>query len=337
MEERNQCSTRQLGKTPLICHETVSEFVGHRFGEEAAKKLTNISIGGSNNEKGSKYERYCAVLKIVEEAFAHRYETLIANQLTGFVDDLSVIVLASDHQKTSPPYNASILQKTNYQIKNSPTAGRWNDAHALRFAQQETIDIEHFNAKSSKQVMLVSDLESYNLGIKALKNGSSITFGYEFVSYDERTFVFIRQNPTFRAQLSELCDSTDLEWLDSAFAVLLGAWESCNSAEQVKIGDVLDFAKQCAAPDLLGGVNLNADQHSYTIPLFLVDRCSTLKIGRPIIKSGRIVLNLAGLEVSMPLNGVEMLSESSVQECADARQLVDLFLTISANEFLPTH
>lgn len=330
MNGSNSNSSRKSVLIPDVRGQEIHDFVQREYGQEEAKKLKNIEKGGANNEKGSKYERYCAVSKIVEEAAVGRLNSLVANQATAFVDDLTVIILDELNENTTG--EVSIAKKTNYQIKNSSTTGQWSDEHMLRFIQQEGIDRNYFKAKESKQIMLVSDIDSFKYGKeKQVRNNPNAKsrFGYEYLSYNGKTSEFIALNSLFRGHLEKICDRTELDWIDGAFSMLLGSWESFSYSGYVSISEIIDHAKEFGKPDLLGGIG----NEVYTIPLFLIDKCSTLNIEKPVIKSGRISLMCNGLEIAISIEQAKLITEPSVQACETALDLVKLLMEKAAYEF----
>ena len=88
------------------------------FTPEEEKLLMDMARGDNNNKKGRFYEECFTifqVLKFTTQKDIANSDIFISNNEESYVDDLQ-IVYKHDNQEC----------KRNFQLKNSPTTGKWN-------------------------------------------------------------------------------------------------------------------------------------------------------------------------------------------------------------------
>lgn len=264
---------------------SVSDYVKQVFGEAFAKKLTKIRTGGDNNQKGTDFENFYAVVKICEIASSasNLDDYTVSSQELAFVDDLCVRCV-------------NLGEKINYQAKNSALAAAdWDNEMEERFRMQSDIDAAFHKLPNNQQILLVSSFD------KAAANDAKIPMPMkayaksEFFPHANSPYQLFDQHAAARQVLEAVCDSKDLAVLDAAFRLVLGVWTAENDRPR-SVGDLIGLARANSRPDIFGGQM----PHRPGVPGWILAKCAALQGFATRVEFGNFIVSYNGLEVSIP-------------------------------------
>lgn len=262
----------------------IQEYVELRFGADAARKLEHIRVGGDNNRKGSTYEGFFAVARMIGIAAsaADLDDYVFSAQELAFVDDLCVKQLSS-------------LTKTNYQAKNSSGQhADWTQDIEQRFAWQRQIDRDVHEFPNSFQVLLVSCPDKAASNQRKIPTAAQAWCRSEYFPYHVATPQLILSHEHLRNDLQTLCQSRELSLADSAFRIVLGAWHSDQAPKTLK--QIFLRAREMSKPDLFAGLFMPAE----TLPKWLTTKCAQFPGVTASLERGRYIVSYRGLTVTSP-------------------------------------
>lgn len=178
------------------------------FTPEEEKLLMDMARGDNNNKKGRFYEECFTifqVLKFTTQKDIANSDIFISNNEESYVDDLQ-IVYKHDNQEC----------KRNFQLKNSPTTGKWNqDLQKIFDLQKKYNDAIHPN-KQSVSYLICSDKDIIKLNSK--KNITNCVS--EFYPYHSTISEMLKDDETQLTKLlKEVCP--DKTQHDTAMRLLL--------------------------------------------------------------------------------------------------------------------
>jgi hypothetical protein len=201
------------------------------FGQETRKYLQNKNRGGINGEKGSTYENYYAVYQLAvlaRELIELGQDAKICSQGLAFVDDL-VIDRSGD----------TFLR--NYQLKNSSTVfwGQGEKSIQDDFCKQQALN--QSIARGSELYLVVSDLSLQNtLSDKcpqSIKDFSQVIY----FPYRKELSSLLDSFPRFREAIQYLCPLEDIDKVECAAGVLLGAITSSDRSS-LSVREIIEKA-----------------------------------------------------------------------------------------------
>lgn len=295
---------------------SVADFVEDSFGSNSRKKLENIRTGGSNNEKGNKYESYFAVAKIcsaISNSLAHKNfdNYSVSAQEEAFIDDLCYKV-------------HDLNEKTNYQAKNSSgSAAAWTKEIADRCQYQREIDLIYHGATSSKNVLLVSSKARYKKNLKKIPQEMRTYCFCEHFPYIENSSSLIAAYKPLRDDLTTICANSNLQTLDTAFKILLSVWATSSHKAHRTVGDIVGEAKRMSHPNLFCALLPERE-----VPNWLMEKCATFNDCYASVESGIVCVNYNGLKISV-LNVTDI--DINKQKILQKETTVDAFLQSLTN------
>lgn len=217
----------------------LEKFVESNFGAGKLLLMKNINRGGASNQKGSAYESNFAINQLCAEIAGNKcdiQQCYIAAQEPGFVDDLCV---SYEDSKT----------KISFQAKNSSLAAAdWTQEITDRFEIQYRIDIDHYNYKTSEQVLVVSCPKKAQANLAKIPAHIASHSKSEHFPYFEQSIELLSNHSPIRQNLQLITGSQKLDDLDYAFKLLSGAW--AGGLVKQSVFQVLQTAKSMANPSI---------------------------------------------------------------------------------------
>lgn len=169
------------------------------------KKVENMRTGDKNNKKGSFYEKSFTIyqmLKYTNQALEDKKNILEQNHIIfsncniATVDDLC-ISLESENKHF------------NYQLKNSPTTGRWNRELEKNFQIQKKLDA--FYKKDSYQTLVCSDKGTVEHNKQEMNQADGFNSIY-YPSHGTRAEMLNDEETELKSLLKVVClDATQYE------------------------------------------------------------------------------------------------------------------------------
>ena len=284
----------------------------HRVGipETALKTLKHMVEGGESSRKGSFYETMFTVHRFLQASESAllagigllECPTTLSNIAPQFVDDLVVIDPVGSY-------------KWNFQLKNSTTTGRVNQALRDKFAWQEQMDRERYPEYNSWPLLVCSDQETVDYNDR--QNFDTLYFPYykSVDSYlrdeqkgfaDDRSMTELLQ--PFCPDPNQLTTALDLLTVGVARAQDL----------HITVGDWWEFVLDCAKPNIF---TIPGSPRTLQIPPGV-----TLKLANLGFTVSRGVIDYVGMEFSITEELVSHLSalpESVVAEIETPAQMLE--------------
>lgn len=189
------------------------------FTSEEIELLKKMEQGDVNNKKGRFYEECFTILQVLEftnKQDIENSDVQILNNELSYVDDLQII-----YQHNNQKY------KDNFQLKNSPTTGKWNKKLEKTFNLQKKYDNVFHQDKHNTLYLICSDKDTINFNNS--KDVSDIIS--QFYPYHDTPFEMLQDEETkLRQLLQKICpDKTQHE---TAFRLLKS---TINNGEQLNI------------------------------------------------------------------------------------------------------
>jgi hypothetical protein len=188
------------------------------FGSEYADYLSNKQRGGSNSQKGAKYEDFFAtytIARLLSEFDPAQFQfVVIRAQQLAFVDDLLVEL----------PRNSV----RHYQCKNS-TSVRWGcEMRSLSddFEKQQT-----FNSSKGLHTFLALVVSDYSLAQSLREDLPDSIRGYTRVihfPYKDSINKLLLESSEFRSDLRKICAFQEEDKLEALCVAIFSAWSACS-------------------------------------------------------------------------------------------------------------
>lgn len=136
----------------MIVSDKVERLKQAGFTSEEIGLLTKMEQGDTNNKKGHFYEKCFTVfqvLKFTNQKNIENSTVLISNDESSFVDDLQVEYLHNNQK-----------YKDNFQLKNSPTTGKWSESLEEKFNLQKKYNDVLHQDKQNTSYLICSDKDT---------------------------------------------------------------------------------------------------------------------------------------------------------------------------------
>jgi hypothetical protein len=201
------------------------------FGQETRKYLQNKNRGGINGEKGSTYENYYALYQVAvlaRELIELGQDATICSQGLAFVDDLVI-----------DRHGDTFLR--NYQLKNSSTVSWGQGEKSIQddFCKQHALN--QSISRESELYLVVSDSTLQNtLSEKcpqSIKDFSQVLY----FPYQKELSRLLDSSPSFREAIQYLCPLEDIDKVECAAGVLLGAITSSDRSS-LSVREIIEKA-----------------------------------------------------------------------------------------------
>lgn len=299
----------------------IRQYVKNKFGASKATKLTNIHTGGQNNTKGSDYENFFTIHKILEIAHEHKQNLKahqVQNQCYGFVDDVCHI----DYQRK---------HKHNYQLKNSSsTAANWTSDLEERFFIQASIDQELSGYLCSYNYLVVPSASKQAENTNGIQCSTLLDLSkchcIFFPNYS--TILELIQDTQTKQFLEALIKpNASLADMDYSIRILLGILKS--NAKTHTLEDFFNLAGTNSHPNpfiQLDFVNKKTKLNTH-VQHFLDNHFKGLDYQ---VQYGKVFIYIGGFRTEVPLKTLNKLTNeelSSINSIGDFLQI--LFLAIA--------
>lgn len=302
-------------------NDEIRQYVTDKFGPSKATQLANIHTGGQNNTKGSDYENFFTIHKILEIAYKYKQNLNahhIQNQCYGFVDDVCHMDYHRKH-------------KHNYQLKNSSsTAANWTSDLEDRFFMQASIDREVSGYSCSYNYLVVPSASKQAENTRNIQCSTQLDISkchcIYFPSYS--TILELTQDSQIKQFLEALIKpNASLSDMDYAIRILLGTLKSNTKTHTLDEFFKLAGTESHPNPFIqLDCINTKTKLKTH-IQQFLDNHFNNLDYQ---VQYGKVFIHISGFKTEVPLDTLNTLTSeelSSIHSIDDFLQI--LFLSIA--------
>lgn len=215
-----------------------SKLAENGFSEREIRSIANMKQGDENNKKGNFYEKSFIIYQMLQQT----KDSIDTGKHLKDLKDENDIVFSNDEIATVDDLCIRFHRENkryNYQLKNSPTTGKWNDRLADQFALQDKLDQKIHQVTSSTHTLVCSDKEVANSNDCCFQSRYDGKYqSLYFPSYETLFELLKDENIQIKELLSTVCpDSsqheTALRMIGSIqqesvhFKKSLGEWWTC--------------------------------------------------------------------------------------------------------------
>lgn len=301
--------------------EQVSQFVFERFGLERQQLLHSRTTGGLSNTRGRDYENFFQLFKVFEIAstYTDMSQHKVSQQVFGFVDDICHWDL---HHKI----------KHNYQVKNTAgSTANWTENFSQDCREQKSIDFGCYKVNISKNYLLVSDKSKQEANQRKIPEDLRESSFSEYFPHCDNLLELLEKTQLKRYISSLMCldkPINDLEKLNYPAQIVLGLLQARHYDDDT-LEVIFQQANASANPAFylnIGNQKLELEQVDIPdwLTQFFVNSSTTVQFHLEYPKL--CLIFASGLEISVPLNVLQQISQEQVQQVpkSDVRALVAL-------------
>lgn len=198
--------------------------------------LDRIQRGGRSNRKGSQYEKFFAIYQFLyhTQSLQQREEIIFSNCEVAAVDDLCIISMVDGSRE-------------NYQLKDSPTTGKWSNDLRERFELQTKIDSQVHRCTSFWHTLVCSNEAVADRNHSQMQKEDTRYYSLYYPSHTTAAEMLNDDRTRLREFLRPVCP--DVRQHATALACI-GAVYTENTDFRKSLGDWWDAVIELSRPNI---------------------------------------------------------------------------------------